>query len=702
MGNAVIKIDADTAGLARAFGDMRAQAKATEAAIKASFGRAGDAAAKAAQKGEGVYRRSGKAIRDDSAKIAAQQERDAHRAVVAFMRGEEQKRKAAQQSASVRAALEKQATALAEAEGRKRGLSAEGEARVRQNALERLTRAQESAERRQTATVQRENRTRAAFMRGASRVLSSAGSAGLGVARAAHEQIQDARERRAARETALNTTLLQLTPSGATAQEIAQLRAQILGGARSLHLDPDRVIGAVGEAQSFANALGGDTAEQRRANVAATMRDVDFASTIDPENISGLVRVGALARGRMSDDDRTALLRSFAGISFQGSVETDEMITRGLPGLQEAWSTATANITDPEEASRRRLEVARDFAAQVQSQAGSGRSTLVSANRTNTIRTALSNEDRQNRLGAAYARRLDTMTPEQRAAFNSTFTRNAQGQYRMNENVSGRASDAARFFGLMHGNNVTQMRNFLGAHGGGGDRQLMLNPDVAALASYMAMTTNSRGEQVRQYDYVNELQRSTVTPEQERIMRDVRGSEESRKINDEKNARDLALGDNTSAINRLSDAITRFEASNPILSKAAVAAAPVVATVLGTAGSTVAAMLGSSVVNARTAITGKNLSGEHVGFGERAASVLGLANPLLGGALVARQAGNAIGGSSIAQEAAANFSRSIEGTWLDRLSRAIDGLNANLSHGITATVSPVDATHAAAQAPVTR
>jgi hypothetical protein len=685
MSTAILKIDGDTSGLARAFGDMRAQAKATETAIKSSFDKATAAMGAAAQRAEGVYRRSGRAIRDDSAKVAQQQERDAHRTVVAFMRAEDQKRRAAQQSASTRAALEKQATSIAEAEARKRGLSAESEARVRQNALERLTKAQESAERRQTATVQRENRTRAAFMRGASRVLSSAGSAGLGVARAAHEQIQDARERRAARETSLNTTLLQLTPSGATAQEIAQLRAQILGGARSLHLDPDRVIGAVGEAQSFANALGGDTAEQRRANVAATMRDVDFASTIDPENISGLVRVGALTRGKMSEEDRSALLRSFAGISFQGSVETDTMITRGLPGLQEAWSTATANITDPAEASRRRLEVARDFAAQVQAQAASGRSTNVSANRTNSVRNALANEDRQNRLGAAYARRLDTMTPEQRAAFNSTFTRNAQGQYRMNENVSGRASDAARFFGLMHGNNVTQMRNFLGAHGGGGDRQLMLNPDVAALASYMAMTTNSRGEQVRQYDYVNELQRSTVTPEQERIMRDVRGSEESRKINDEKNARDLALGDNTSALNRVSDALTRFDANNPILSKAAPAAAGVVATVVGAAGVALGGLGASFAANEHAARTGETIGGEHIGTGERV--LRGAAAYLPGAQLV----GAGLGVYDAAK-AASNGG----------LERAINALNSILNNGITATVSPVDQAHATAQAPVPR
>lgn len=685
MATAILKIDGDTSGLARAFGDMRAQAKATETAIKSSFDKATAAMGAAAQRAEGVYRRSGKAIRDDSAKVAQQQERDAHRAVVAFMRAEEQKRRASQQSASTRAALEKQATAIAEVEARKRGLSAEGEARVRQNALERLTKAQESAERRQTATVQRENRTRAAFMRGASRALGSAGSAGLGVARAAHEQIQDARERRAARETALNTTLLQLTPSGASAQEIAQLRSQILGGARAMHLDPDRVIAAVGEAQSFANALGGDTAAQRRANVSATMRDVDFASTIDPESISGLVRVGALTRGKMSEEDRSALLRSFAGISFQGSVETDTMITRGLPGLQEAWSTATANITDPAEASRRRLEVARDFAAQVQAQAASGRSALISANRTNTVRNALANEDRQNRLGAAYAHRVDTMTPEQRAAFNATFTRNAQGQYRMSENVRGSASEAARFFGLMHGNDVTQLRNFLGAHGGGGNRQLMLTPDVAAVASYFATTTNARGEQVRQYDYVNELQRSTITPEQERVMRDVRGAEESRKINDEKNARDLALGDNTSALNRVSDALTRFDANNPILSKAAPAAAGIVASVVGASGVALGIVGGGFAANEHAVRTGETIGGERIGIGERV--LRGAATYLPGAQFI----GADIGMYDVAK-AAGNGG----------LERAINTLNSLLNNGITATVSPVDATHAAAQAPVTR
>ena len=47
---------------------------------------------------------------------------------------------------------------------------------------------------------------------------------------------------------------------GAGAGEIAGLRSQIMQGALAARLDPDAVIEAVGGAQSFANALGGDTA----------------------------------------------------------------------------------------------------------------------------------------------------------------------------------------------------------------------------------------------------------------------------------------------------------------------------------------------------------------------------------------------------------------------------------------------------------
>lgn len=672
MSVARITIEADTSGIAAAFARLRADAKTTENTIAGSLGRASTRAA-------GAYRTNGRAMRDELDKTAAAAERDAHRSVAAYIRSEEQKRRASTQTARVRTSLEQTATAVAREEARKRGLSTEGEARVRQNALERLTRQHEANERRQTAITRQQERERRNMGRAIGRGVAETGRAGFHAAQTAHGVIQGGREVRAARETAMNNTLVQLVPGGASVAEVSQTRAEILRQTREARLDPDTVIEAIGGAQSFANALGGDTAERRRANLNNTMADVRFASNIDPQNVAGLVRLGAVARqGGMSAADSSSLLRGAAGIGFQGSVETDQMVTRGLPGLQTAWSAGTAGITDPAEMSRRRSEIARDFMAQVQSQAASGRTVTVSANRTNTMREALGNDYRQNRLGEAYARRRDTMTPEQRAAFDSNFTRDERGQYHAAGLASGNASNIARFFGTMHNNDAIKMRNFLGAHGGGGNNQLMNRPDVNAAASYFGMVTNSRGQQVRQYDYTDELARSTITAEQEGTIGAIRGSEESRKLQDDKNAHDMAVDANTGALTRMSDAFAAWVARNPILAPIAGAAAPVVGglaakgigglAALGAApAAAITGIVAGAAVGVRTAVTGTDLQGNEVGTGRR---VLAGAQALTsgGGSEVGRQIGEYI-------------------------------VNALRSQPIVATVPAVDAAQAASRQP---
>lgn len=471
---------------------------------------------------------------------------------------------AQRQFVTLYAEMHKRATAAFEAEVGKRGSLSDRERRQVENVALAMVSAHERAERAKTQTTRREaERRHQATTRVAGAVGGAAIRGGTEVFRDVHGQIQDSRMRLAARQSTLNTTLLQ---TGAGAGEIAATQQRISAFSLNEGLNPETVLEAVGQAQSFANALGGDTTTARRAALEATLRDVEFASVIDPENISGLVRVGALTRGKMSDEDRANLLRSFAGISFQGSVETDQMITQGLRGLQEAWASGTAGVSDPAEVSRRRLAIARDFAAQVQSAAASGVTTTVAANRTNTIPTFLSNEYRQDQLGRAFYERRATFTDEQRAAFANAFTQDRNGNWRMNESVRGRASDAARFFGTMFNNDAAATRNFLGTHGGGGDRQLMNLPDVRELVTYYAMAVNSRGQQVRQYDYVDELSASTITPAREAEMRRVRKDEDIRRLNREDQTRDQALANNTGALRDLSDSLRTFQAEHPVLS----------------------------------------------------------------------------------------------------------------------------------------
>lgn len=461
---------------------------------------------------------------------------------------------------------EKRATALITAEVGKRGELSQREKRQVQDLALAIVASHERAEQQRTAVTRREaQRRRALVADTAANAVGGAVRGTVDVLRDAHGQIQDSRRRVAVRESELNTTLLQ---TGAGADEMQATQARVRRFSRDEGLDPERVLGALGVAQSFANALGGATREERGANLEATLRDVQFASIIDPQNIEGLVRVGALTRGRMGDEDRAALLRSFAGISFQGSVETDQMITQGLRGLQEAWSTGTANVTDPAQASRVRLDIARDFAAQVQAAAASGATTTVAANRTNTVPTFLGNTYRQDQIGRALWERRGSFSAEQRAAFDAAFSRDQSGRFVMDERARGRASDAARFFGVMFNNDAGAVRNFLGTHGGGGARQLMQIPDVRELLTYFAMTVNARGQQVRQYDYVDELMGSTITPEREAELRRVREGEDIRKLSREEQTRDEELAKNTGALRDLSDAIHTFQAEHPVLSTA--------------------------------------------------------------------------------------------------------------------------------------
>lgn len=596
MGRVLLTIETDASSVHRAFGEIREESRTVAASIRGDFQRLADVLGDPFRRMRREVAAAAAAVRREEER-ATQAAQDGARRRTTIAQGEAHYRKSsAQETAREHERAEERATAATTRESRRRVNQAEHEAR------------------RLIAETKRANEER---VRRVGAVAGAGAQAAIGFAGNAHEMIQGARQTAAQRETALNSTLIQLVPGGATADEIAQTRATIMERIRRDRLNPETAIAAIGQAQSFANALGGDTAQQRRANVSATMDDVRFASNIDPSNISGLVRVGALTRGKMNADDRRSLLRAFAGISFQGSVETDTMITQGLRGLQEAWSSGTANITDPNEASRRRLEIARDFAAQVQAAAASGVTTNVAANRTNTIRNALANDYRQDRLGAAFAARRSTMTAEQRAAFDAAFTRGEDGKYRMNESVRGRASDAARFFGTMFNNDAGAMRNFLGAHGGGGPRQLMLTPDVNELSTYFAQTTNARGQQVRMYDYVNELQRSMITPDQERTIEQVRNAEDSRRLQDEENSRVAALTNNTTAINKFSNQLAQFHAQNPLTSTALPVAGGLLATALGGKAGGVAG-LGATVYNsAISGLSGRDLAGNRLGFADR-------------------------------------------------------------------------------------
>jgi hypothetical protein len=552
---AVLEIRGDAKDVKRMLGEVSAQsvraAAIISAAFRTSYGEttraareAGRAAAQAATATERVRKRSAKAAED----------------------------------------AERRASQVAGAEGNYRKTVYKGEADAAKRHADDVASARERAEVRATRASRREGNIRSHAerqrAREAAQLARQIGGGAIQVAGQAHGMVQGVRETRAARETRMNDFLIQ---TGADRREARGSRADIEAYILSHHLDADATIGAIGEAQSRFNALGGETPAARQAALQSTLGDIDFANIIDPNNMGGLVSFGAMLRGKVDEGTRRNLLRSATGISFQGSVETDQALQSALPGLLQSVASMTsgAPAAQRDEITR---SVITDFLAQIQTVAATGGRVGVTSNRIGNLRTALGSGATQNRLAQALVHR--GIDPAHRAEFDQVFTRGRNGQYTMNQDVVNSPSRVAALFGHMFNNDPTAVRNFLRTPGVGGRQQLLNRPEAGLLTSYFAEGADAQGRTRRQYDTVNELARATITPEREAEIRAIRGEEDRNSLNDNANNYTHALGDNTSALNKFSNAVVGWASKNPVLASAATTVGGAVApSLLGRAGS---------------------------------------------------------------------------------------------------------------------
>jgi hypothetical protein len=404
--------------------------------------------------------------------------------------------------------------------------------------------------------------------------VTGAVGAGVQIASQLHAQHQDVRQQNAADERALNTILLQ---TGANRGELAARRDQLRAFVTANHMNLSDTIGAMSEAQSRFNALGGNTRGDRDVAFQATLNDVEFAHTVDPSSMSGIPAFSAMLRQQgVSPEMRAQMVRAATGISFQGSVETDAALRQGLPGMLRSLS-ATLSTARPEQRESMTRDAVVDFLAQLQTVAASGGSVGVTGNRINNLRNALNNNDTQNRIGGALAHRLDVqghrrMTAEertayeaQRAEFNQTFQRGRDGRYSLTEAVRNSPSQAAQLFGHMFNNDPMAVANFLGVRGAGGKRQLLNKPVVDLLTSYFAMGQDAHGRTVRQYEAVNDLRNADLSPERIEEMRAARHEEDQSRLNDDENNRRNGLSNESLGwFGRASNWLTSFQAENPV------------------------------------------------------------------------------------------------------------------------------------------
>jgi hypothetical protein len=694
MPRAVLEITADTSGIVAAFGAIRTAAQQTERDVRSSMQRAATGSA-------GVYRTAAR-------QQVAEGERAAARTVSTFIRAEEQKRRAARLTAATQERVERDATTLARTEAAKRGLTAEQESRVKQTAAERLTRVYETEEKRQTAIAQREvaarNRNRSSVGNDIRRGLTVGRDAAINVARNAHSQIQDARAQRAESEHTLNSAFMQAGNSGTgtmmSAPEAAALRARLqgeltTGSLRGLSMSD--VAEGLSAAQTQKSVLTAPTAQGRAAALEEQIRLMTFARNTGQSTREVLLAAGTLQDQGITGADQMSTLMAMTGIGQAGSVELSTMIGSSLGPLMQNIARVRNPSQTPEQRSaavRAAVLESMSVAEVAASAGGNARPTLNAlAQLRGSVESPLMADRLDRRLRATnHADLADRM-----------IVRDREG------NASLRNRDPLAFMSQLitgMGGNANATMNLL-ATGGPGAPMILGSPQRTAIN--LLAGASAGGGTIAQKVADLQAQGERFGPAQVEAGRAIIDSEQRTALVSSEESRLSALTDNTTSLNQLSNSFSEFTARNPLATVVAATGIPLLGQMAAgfigrqLAGTSLGTALGVAAPGGGAAAGGGGLI---AGVGR---AVLG--TPALLGSLLTL--GGSYGG--VEQEDVQTQQR--EGREYERQSARLGAAAtaahqppptaaqigaavaaALLANPPTATVSPVDATHARTQA----
>ena len=727
MPRAVLEIDATTAGIVAAFGQIRTQAQETERVVRASMGNlfAGiPAGSRRAQ--QSVYR--------DTQQITRDQERAAQASVRAFVRAEEQKRRAAQLTVEGRARAERQASEIARTEAQRRGLTAEQEARVRTTALERVTRAVEREERQQTAVASREAARRERDARtighGFRRGMNVGRDAAMNVAREQHSQIQDARRQRAEADRALRFAV-----TGADRNlnegDVAAARETVRGFSVTTGMRYEDVVSALRVGQESGSILDRQQGESSAQALQRALRLVEEGRAFGTDPGGYLVAQGRLRQAGLEGGNLQQAMRFAAVAANAKSVEIGELMSQGLPGATRLMTQRVAALGPGATEEQRQQAMMQAFRESVSTQevtASAGARSRQVSNALASLQNFMSTPRRQQQALTNIQREVDATarTPEgnaRRAALRALY----EGENAIFERDPTRASSNARRLragvtpielasrvATAMGGNAAAAANIFAGSGQRNPQAFMSNQ-----RELMAFLGGPQGRAVREMMGVTAYSDQEVQQRQDALR-----SDELSTMNRAEQEGINALTDNTSMLKQLSDTIADFSARNPLTSS-----------ITQGFGGLLAGGVGGALINrAGQYFAGNGLAarafqflsgtggeaavaGEAAGAGEVAATVgsgarflAGRANPVAAflttmltpsnfrqaayddRALIAAHRG--AGGGSAGRTAAAMAlnrppsAQEIGNAFAEALRQA----------PITATISPVDATHAATTA----
>jgi hypothetical protein len=511
---------------------------------------------RAATGSAGVYRTSAR-------QQVAEGERAAARTVSAFVRAEEQKRRAARLTAATQERVERDATTLARTEAAKRGLTAEQEARVRQTAAERLTRVYESEEKRQTAIAQREqatrNRNRSSVAHDIRRGLTVGRDAAINVARNAHTQIQDARATRAESEHTLNNAFMQAGNSGTgtmmSAPEAAALRARLqtevtTGSLRGLSMGD--VAEGLSAAQTQKSVLTAPTAQGRAAALEQQIRLMAFARNTSQTPREVLLAAGMLQDQGITGADQMSTLMAMTGIGQAGSVELSTVVGSSLGPLMQNIARAQRPGQTPEQRSASVRATVLESMAVAEVEASAGANARPALNSLAQIRGSVESPLMADRLdrrlrATNHAALADQMIVRDREG--NASLRNRSPLAFMSQLITGMGGDANAASNLL-------------ATGGPGAPMILTSPQRTAIT--LLAGASAGGGTIAQKVADLQAQGERFGPAQVEAGRAVIDSEQRTALVSSEESRITALSDNTTMLGNLSNAFSEFTARNPL------------------------------------------------------------------------------------------------------------------------------------------
>ena len=579
MATAVLKIVGDSAGLVAALADARRAARSTAAAVSADS------------------RRSERDQVRSARNVATETEREARRSVAAQLAAHRQITQTARLSTIARVRAENEATRIAQTEARARNLTATQEADLRARALRGLTSQAIAEERRMTAAARREANERARISARITRGVSAVGGAVAGAGSAVHSAIQDTRRRRATTESTLNDALYQ---GGIVGGDAAAMRAQVMRFATARGMDPQALAEGILQAQTQFSVLA-QPGVSPQAALQQQLDLADFARSTrqDPGEVMRVA--GMLGQQGITGTDQRAAIMQMTGMAQAGSIELANMTREAMgPLMQNIARSVNAGMTPHERTAAVRAATMETMAVGEVTARSGGRSRDM-LNALAKTRGSITSDRTQTNL----YERLQGGGAQERALAASMFERR-DGHMRLRQGTTAVGFLSQIVSGL--GGDTNRAMNLLSA--GGPGSPMILDAQQRRLMLLLA----SQGQGGRTIaENVSAMQTQGLAFDERRVQqgREMAQGETATQLQREENARSEALGNNTSALNQLSNSLAGFAANNPILSAGANAGAGLVGSLAagrvgalaapllargGALGANVAARLGAGAV----------------------------------------------------------------------------------------------------------